>query len=66
MYAGAFWMLLAIPLCLGGWYTVLFNIPFMPILLWRLLDEERVLHRDLPGYTEYTQRVKYRLIPYVW
>lgn len=66
MYASAFWMLLAIPLCLGGWYGVLLNIPFMPVLLWRLLDEERVLRRDLPGYTEYTSRVRYRLIPYIW
>jgi protein-S-isoprenylcysteine O-methyltransferase Ste14 len=40
-------------------------VPFIPVLLWRLLDEERILRRDLPGYIEYTQKVRYRLIPRV-
>lgn len=66
MYASAFWMLLAIPLSLGSWYGVFLNIPFMPVLIWRLLDEERVLKRDFPGYIEYMSRVRYRLIPYIW
>lgn len=66
MYAGAFWMLVAIPLCLGGWYAIAVLAVMMPALIWRLLDEERVLHRDLPGYTEYTSRVTHRLIPFVW
>jgi protein-S-isoprenylcysteine O-methyltransferase Ste14 len=35
-------------------------------LLWRLRDEERVLARELPGYAEYQQRVRYRLVPHVW
>ena len=38
----------------------------MPFLIWRLLDEERLLARNLPGYTEYQQRVRYRLVPFVW
>lgn len=66
MYAGAFWMLLAIPLALGSWHGVLLNIPFMPVLIWRLLDEERILVRDLPGYSVYMQKIRYRLIPYIW
>ena len=33
---------------------------------WRLLDQEKILRRDLRGYTEYSQRVRYRLIPYLW
>jgi protein-S-isoprenylcysteine O-methyltransferase Ste14 len=37
-----------------------------PFLLWRLLDEERILTRDLPGYAEYRQRVRHRLVPMVW
>jgi protein-S-isoprenylcysteine O-methyltransferase Ste14 len=36
------------------------------VVLWRLLDEERILVRDLPGYSEYRNRVRYRLIPYLW
>jgi protein-S-isoprenylcysteine O-methyltransferase Ste14 len=41
-------------------------VPFLPVLLWRLLDEEKILNAQLRGYTEYTQRVRYRLIPFVW
>lgn len=66
MYAGALLMFLCIPLALGSWWPIALNVLFVPILIWRLVDEERILHRDLPGYTEYTQRVKYRLIPYLW
>ena len=35
-------------------------------LLWRLIDEERILRRDLQGYIEYTQKVRYRLVPFIW
>jgi protein-S-isoprenylcysteine O-methyltransferase Ste14 len=38
----------------------------LPVLIWRLLDEEHFLTRNLPGYAEYMKRVQYRLIPLVW
>jgi protein-S-isoprenylcysteine O-methyltransferase Ste14 len=38
----------------------------MPFLIWRLFDEERFLATNLPGYTEYQQRVRHRLVPFVW
>jgi protein-S-isoprenylcysteine O-methyltransferase Ste14 len=66
MYAAAFWMMIAIPVALGEWRWTLLIIPFSFVLAWRLLDEERILDRDLPGYTEYMRRVRYRLIPHVW
>jgi protein-S-isoprenylcysteine O-methyltransferase Ste14 len=66
MYAAAVWLFVGIPLALGSWWTVVLVIPFLPVLLWRLLDEERILARDLPGYTAYMRRVKYRLVPHVW
>jgi protein-S-isoprenylcysteine O-methyltransferase Ste14 len=66
MYAAAIWLFVGIPLALGSWWSVALLIPFLPVLLWRLLDEEKILARDLPGYTEYMRRVKYRLIPRVW
>jgi len=66
MYAGAIWLFVGIPLALGAWWWTLLAIPCFPILVWRLLDEEKILRRDLRGYTEYAQRVRYRLIPYVW
>ena len=66
MYAGTLWLIIGIPLALGSWWWTLLIIPFIPVLAWRLLDEERILGRDLPGYIEYTQRVRYRLIPHIW
>ena len=35
-------------------------------MVWRILDEERILKQELAGYTEYCQRVRYRLVPLVW
>jgi protein-S-isoprenylcysteine O-methyltransferase Ste14 len=66
MYAAAVWLFVGMPLALGSWWSVALLIPFLPVLLWRLLDEERILARDLPGYSEYMRRVKYRLVPLVW
>jgi protein-S-isoprenylcysteine O-methyltransferase Ste14 len=66
MYAGAIWLFVGIPLALGSWWSVALLIPFFPVLVWRLLGEEKILDRDLPGYSEYMRKVKYRLIPYVW
>ena len=66
MYAAAIWLLAGIPLALGSWWSTALLVPFFLILLWRILDEERILLRDLPGYAEYTRRVRYRLVPYVW
>ena len=66
MYAGAVWLFVGMPLALGSWWTIGLIVLVVPVLLWRLLDEERILNRDLPGYAEYRQRVRYRLIPYLW
>lgn len=66
MYAGAVWLFVGIPLALGSWWSLGLLIPFSAVLLWRLLDEERILARELRGYSEYMRRVKHRLIPYVW
>ena len=66
MYAGALVMLVGTPLALGSWWGLLLLIPMTLVLVLRLLDEEKFLARNLPGYTEYCQRVRYRLVPYVW
>jgi protein-S-isoprenylcysteine O-methyltransferase Ste14 len=66
MYAGALLYLLGTPLALGSyWGLVVFGV-VLPLLLWRLFDEERFLCRNLPGYTEYRKRVRHRLVPFVW
>jgi protein-S-isoprenylcysteine O-methyltransferase Ste14 len=66
MYAGALPLLIGMPLALGSWWGLGALMLFMPALIWRLLDEERFLHKNLPGYTEYTRKVRYRLVPCVW
>jgi protein-S-isoprenylcysteine O-methyltransferase Ste14 len=66
MYAGALVMLIGVPLALGSWWGLLILLLILPILIWRLLDEERFLRRNLAGYTEYETKVKYRLLPFIW
>lgn len=66
MYIGALIMLLGVPLALGSWWGLLTIIPIALVIVWRLLDEERFLVRSLPGYTEYRDKVRYRLVPLVW
>jgi protein-S-isoprenylcysteine O-methyltransferase Ste14 len=66
MYAGALVMLLGTPLGLGSFWGLLVLLPMLAALIWRLLDEERMLNRDLPGYSAYRSRVRARLIPGVW
>ena len=66
MYAGGLVMFLGISIALGSWWGLLVLAAMMPALLWRLLDEEKFLARNLTGYREYQKRVRYRLIPRVW
>jgi len=66
MYAGGVLYMLGTPLALGSYRGFLALAAVTPFLLWRLLDEERILTRDLPGYAEYRQRVRHRLVPMVW
>ena len=66
MYAAAVGLFVGMPLALGSWWSITLLVLFVPVLLWRLLDEERILARDLAGYAEYMRRVKYRLVPLVW
>jgi len=66
MYMGTLPLMVALPLALGSYRTLLLVIPVLAALVWRLLDEERVLRRGLPGYTEYCARVRWRLLPGIW
>ena len=66
MYAAALIMLLGIPIALGSWRGVLVVVAILPVLIWRLMDEERFLVRNLPGYADYQNRVRYRLLPLIW
>ena len=66
MYLGNVIMMIGIPLALGSYWGLLFVIPGVVVLVVRILDEEKLLAAELPGYREYTQRVRYRVVPYVW
>jgi len=66
MYLGNIIMTMATPVALGSYWGL---IPFLSLpvaLVLRILNEEKVLREQLPGYNEYCSKVKYRLIPYVW
>jgi protein-S-isoprenylcysteine O-methyltransferase Ste14 len=66
MYVGVLVMITGIPLALGSWWGLAILALALPALAWRILDEEQLLKKDLPGYIEYTRKVRYRLMPYVW
>ncbi len=63
MYFAALFLIIGTPLALGSWWSVLLVPLFIPILGFRIANEEKVLKRDLPGYEEYARKVRYRLIP---
>ena len=66
MYFAVTLLYLAIPLVLGSWWALLVISPCVLLLALRIENEEQVLHQGLPGYTDYTGRVRYRMIPWVW
>ena len=66
MYASGSLYVLGTPLALGSYWGFLPIAAMMPFLIWRLIDEERFLVRNLPGYSEYQKRIRYRLVPFVW
>ena len=66
MYLGAMVMILLTPIALGSWRSVPVFLLYIPLIAWRIVNEEKVLLRDLPGYREYCQKRRYRLLPLVW
>ena len=66
MYASALLYLVGTPLALGSYWGLLAVAFMLPFLIWRLVDEERLLAQDLRGYTDYQKRVRYRLVPFLW
>jgi protein-S-isoprenylcysteine O-methyltransferase Ste14 len=66
VYSGALVMLLGTPLALASWWGLIAFVIMVAVIVIRLLDEEKLLLANLPGYAEYVARVRYRLMPYVW
>ena len=66
MYAVTVWLFLSIPLVLGSLWSLLCFLPYVPVIIIRICNEEKVLEAGLNGYSDYKKRVKYRLIPFIW
>lgn len=66
MYASAAVYLVGLSLALGSYWGLIASVLTILGLVCRLLDEEKFLAQNLPGYTEYCDKVKYHLIPFVW
>jgi protein-S-isoprenylcysteine O-methyltransferase Ste14 len=65
-YVGFFFQALSTPILLGSMWALLFALPVVVLIIIRTVKEDRMLQEELPGYKEYAQEVKYRLLPGVW
>ena len=66
MYSATLLLFLSIPLVLGSVYSFLIFLAYPFLIANRIAHEEALLREELPGYSEYLQKVKYRLIPFIW
>ena len=66
MYFGVALLYIASPLGLGSYWAIIPALVIVPLLVARIRNEEEVLLRELVGYAEYRQKIKYRLLPGVW
>ena len=66
MYMATLLLFIMIPIVLGSWYALIPFLFYPAIIIARLKDEEALLTKELPGYAEYKQKVKYRILPFIW
>ena len=66
MYTATIAMFLAMPLVMGSWWAFLVMIPYVLAIVTRIKDEETLLTKELEGYLEYKEKVRWKLIPYIW
>jgi protein-S-isoprenylcysteine O-methyltransferase Ste14 len=59
-------MFLAMPLVLGSWWAVVPLVGYVPVIVVRALDEEKLLTKELDGYADYCKRVRWHIVPFVW
>jgi len=60
------WLFLSIPLVLGSWWTLLCFVPYPILIAVKIKNEEKILEEGHPGYTEYKQKVCWKILPFVW
>lgn len=66
MYSATIFLFLAMPIVLGSGLSFIIMLVYIPLIAKRIKNEEKVLTEGLAGYAEYTQRVKWRLVPHIW
>lgn len=66
MYFATILMFLAIPIMLGSWIAFIIFLSYPVLIAKRIRNEEEVLEKGLEGYSEYKQKVKYRIFPFIW
>ena len=66
MYLGSILMWLSTPLALGSFIGLFAFVLLVPFYVFRLLNEEKILRKELPGYSDYCLKVRFRLVPFVW
>ena len=66
MYAATILLFIMMPLVLGSWYAAIIFLAYPVLIVIRLSGEEKLLLKELPGYGHYREKVKYRIIPFIW
>ena len=66
MYSATVLLFLSMPLVLGSLISFLIMLVYIPVIVKRIRNEEQVLGRELEGYDEYMNKVRWRLLPYIW
>lgn len=66
MYTATILLFLSMPLVLGSWFALILFLSYPFVIAIRIKNEEKVLEAGLPGYCEYKQKVRWRIIPFVW
>ena len=66
MYTATIGMFLAMPIVMGSWWAFAIMLPYIPVIMSRIKDEEKLLLNELEGYSEYAKKVRWKLIPYIW
>ncbi|MBR3354107.1 MAG: isoprenylcysteine carboxylmethyltransferase family protein [Oscillospiraceae bacterium] len=66
MYSATIFLFLSMPIVLGSVISFFIMLFYIPLIVKRIRNEEVVLEKDLIGYSEYKDKVKYRLVPFIW
>ena len=66
MYTSTIFLFLSMPLILNSIFSFIIMLAYPIIILFRIINEEKVLENELEGYNEYKEKVKYKILPYIW